>query len=171
MQRLALLWAVGLLLVAAPCQAADAGSDPNSRVRNRPPEVMVQPPPPTVVVEGPALVIEEPPVLVEPPNLGFYLAIGVPYEMFYLAKRYYLLADEVWYRSRHYNGPWQEVSFKRLPAPLRKYKMERIRQIREEQYQFFEEEGRYRGRSFQPVQVGPNPQQQERDDDDDDDRP
>ncbi len=176
MQRLALLPAVGLLLVvAAPCQAADAGYEADSHIRNTPQEVMVQPPPPTVVVEGPTLVIEAPPVLVAPPRLGFYLAVGVPYEMFYLAKRYYLLDDDVWYKSRRYDGPWQEVSYKRLPAPLRKYKMERIRQIREEQYQLYEEEGHYWGQSFQPGEVEEEvgPQQprhrKERDEDDDDD--
>ncbi|AAR34623.1 hypothetical protein KIP69_06350 [Geobacter sulfurreducens] len=142
--------ALSLALTAVPCFAAsDVGFDVNINVGNRPQVVVPAPPP--VVVPGPPVAIAEPPVFLVPRSLGFYVAVGVPYDLFYLSGSYYLWSGDVWYRSSHYNGPWGVVKYKNLPPGLRKHKLDRIRYHRDGEYRVYEvERDHYRGRHFRP---------------------
>ncbi len=87
--------------------------------------------PPPVYAPQP-VVIEEPPQFVAPPALGFYAAVGTPYDLFYAADRYYLCRGNAWYSAPYYNGPWMQVGYRALPWSLRRYPIARIRHMRDE---------------------------------------
>jgi hypothetical protein len=111
--------------------------------------VVAPPPPPprTVIIED----IEEPPDFVYPDSLGFYVAVGIPYDLFYIGNTYYMYRDNAWYRAPHYRGPWVVTRYKHLPSGLRRHKFERIRYYRDHEYRVYREEhDRYRGRHFRP---------------------
>jgi hypothetical protein len=98
-----------------------------------PPRIAVPVPVPPPVY-APPVVIEEPPEFIAPPQLGFYAAIGVPYDLFLIDKRYYLNRDNVWYTGPSYNGPWVSVRYKSLPWSLRRHPYERVRYYRDSGY-------------------------------------
>lgn len=91
--------------------------------------VVVAPP-----VYAPPVVIEEPPEFIAPPELGFYAAVGVPYDLFFVASRYYLCKGNVWYSGPRYNGPWVSVHYRSLPREIRRYPFEKIRYYRDAGY-------------------------------------
>lgn len=95
--------------------------------------------------------IGEPPVFIAPPSLGFYVAVGVPYDMFYIDMNYYIYRSGGWYISSGYNGPWSVVQYKRLPRGLRRYKYQQIVRIRDEEYRHYEHDrNNYRGKQYRP---------------------
>ena len=142
------------MLWGTAAHASNVGVDLNVHVGAPPvvvpPPVVVAPPPPpqrTVVIED----IQEPPEFVYPSHLGFYVAVGVPYDMFYIGNTYYIFRDNVWYRGPHYRGPWRAVGYRALPPGLRRHRYERIRYYRDEEYRHFRDEReRYHGRRFRP---------------------
>jgi hypothetical protein len=91
------------------------------------------------------------PEFIAPPSLGFYVAVGVPYDMFYVESNYYLHRDNGWFVASGYNGPWVAVhDNRRLPRGLRKYKYDRMIAIRDEEYGNFQRDrdhykGKHRG--------------------------
>ncbi len=97
------------------------------------------------------VVIEEPPEFVNPPELGFYVAAGVPYDLFYVDSAYYLCRGNVWYTSPYYNGPWQTVYYNKVPYALHRYPFARIHQYRDAYFRRHLDYGDGRGyRHFQP---------------------
>ncbi|HET6418534.1 MAG TPA: hypothetical protein VFG19_00160 [Geobacteraceae bacterium] len=102
--------------------------------------VPVAPAPQPVYVQPP-VAIEEPPEFIAPPELGFYVAVGVPYDLFFAGGRYYLCRGNAWYASPNYNGPWVSARYKTLPWGLRKYPYERIRYFRDTGYRHWREGG------------------------------
>ena len=150
MKKAALSVAVVLALYGSLAQAGNVGVDVDVHIGNRPPAVVVPPPP--VVVPAPApVVVEEPPEFVYPGELGFGVAIGLPYDMFYISGSYYLFRGNVWYRAPYYNGPWVVTKYKRLPPGLRRYRLERIHEFREREYRAFRgDREHYRGRYYRP---------------------
>lgn len=146
MKRLAMipLVCLALGLPLAQAQAANVGVDINIHAGTPAP-----PPPPLPV--GPRIIIEEPPLFLLPPTLGFHVAVGVPYDLFYVSDSYYLYRDNGWYRAPHYSGPWVRVERRYLPPGLRRHKFERIRYVRDEEYRHYrEDEEHYHGRHFRP---------------------
>lgn len=133
-----------LMFLASPmAQAADVGIGVNINVGNRPP---VAP-----VYASPPVVIEEPPVFVMPPVLGFYVAVGIPYDMLFVSNFYYLHRGNAWYRAPHYNGPWVVTPYRSLPPGIRKHRFERIRYYRDEEYRRYRnDEMHYGGHHFRP---------------------
>jgi len=105
---------------------------------------------------GPDLVVEEPPQFINPPSLGFYVAVGAPYDIFYVnamfgGGSYYLYRDGGWYRSSYYNGPWIVTQYNRLPGVLRRHSYNEIIRIRDEQYRTYQSDrGHWRGKNYQP---------------------
>ncbi|HEX9024440.1 MAG TPA: hypothetical protein VF799_11440, partial [Geobacteraceae bacterium] len=91
-----------------------------------PPSVPVPPPQPAV--------LDEPPQFITPRDLGFRVAVGVPYDLYYVADSYYVCRDNVWYRARSYNGPWMTVRYRALPWELRRYPVAFIRSARDAAY-------------------------------------
>lgn len=99
----------------------------------------------------PLIVLPAPPEFILPPALGFYAAVGVPYDLFLLGKTYYLYRDNAWYNAPYYNGPWQHIESRQLPPGLRKHKYEQIRYYRDEEYSNYQDDqDGYRGRHFKP---------------------
>ncbi|BDV42853.1 hypothetical protein GURASL_17760 [Geotalea uraniireducens] len=145
-----LLMAVSLSLAATtPVWASsDVGFDLNINLGNRPRAVAVPVAPAAV---GPAVVIDEPPLFIVPPQLGFYVGVGVPYDIFMIGNLYYLHSGNAWYRSRDYRGPWGAVGYRGLPPGLRKHRLDRIRYYRDDEYRHYEHDrDHYRGRYYRP---------------------
>ena len=124
-----------LVTGAAQGHAANVGFNANINIGNEPPQIAL---------------VEEP-EFISPPSLGFFVAVGIPYDMFYINSSYYLHRDNAWFRGSSYNGPWIGVrDDRRLPRGLRKYKYERIISIRDEEYGIFQRDrdhykGNHRG--------------------------
>jgi YXWGXW repeat-containing protein len=106
---------------------------------------------PSPFPEPPRIVMAAPPEFILPPALGFYVAIGVPDDIFFIDSTYYLYRDSHWYRAPYYNGPWRHLERRQLPPGLRKHKFERIRHYRDAEYNRYRgDHDRYRGRHFKP---------------------
>lgn len=108
------------------------------------------PPPPTVVV-APRVVFDAPPLFLAPSSLGFYVGVDMPHDMVLISGVYYLFQGNHWYRANHYNGPWVVTRYEQLPAPVRRYKVEKIRYYRDHEYRAYHaDRDHYRGRHFRP---------------------
>lgn len=135
---------LGLLFYASPLQASDVGFNINLSIGNQPA--------PRVVRAMP-VVIEEPPLFLYPPQLGFAVAVGIPYDLIYIEGRYYMLHDDRWYVGSRYDGPWQAIRHKHLPPGLRKHKVQYIHDCRDREYHSYRrvyDDGGYRGRVYHP---------------------
>lgn len=105
---------------------------------------------PAPVYAAPAVVVSSPPEFVAPPELGFFVAVGVPYDIFFYGNGYWLCRNGAWFSARYYNGPWGSVAFAGVPRELRRYPLHSIHRYRDAYYT------RYRGyasrdyRHFQP---------------------
>jgi hypothetical protein len=91
------------------------------------------------------VVIAEPPQFIEPPGFGFYMAIGGPYDLFFLDNAYYLCLGNVWYVSPYYNGPWETVYYNDIPYALRRYPYARIHNYRDYYSRRYSDFGDWRG--------------------------
>ena len=108
-----------------------------------------------VIVREPAY---QPPVYIEvnedvefiyPGQLGFYVAVGLPYDLFYVQNNYYLYRDGRWSRASRSRGPWVFMDRRSLPPGLRRQKIERLRQYRDQEYVVYRrDQERYRGKHF-----------------------
>lgn len=109
-------------------------------------------PGPTVPAYAPQPVyIGSPPEFIEPPELGFYVAVGVPYNLFFINGFYYLSIGNIWYMSPYYNGPWQTVYYYNVPYALHRYPFARIHYYRDYYYRRYHEYGDWRGHNhFRP---------------------
>jgi hypothetical protein len=102
----------------------------------------------------PTIVIAEPPEFILPSSLGFYVAVGTPYDLYQVDNVYFLFRDNRWFKSPYYNGPWREVRHKKLPKVLRRHNYERIRYYRDEEYRHYRHDRhKYRGRYFRPERI------------------
>ncbi|MDD5258850.1 MAG: hypothetical protein PHD29_02680 [bacterium] len=100
---------------------------------------------------SPRVVIAEPPVFIAPPALGFYVAGGVTYDLFYSDSHYYLCRGNVWYYAASYDGPWIMIRYERLPLEIRRHKYTRIIAIRDEEYRrYTHNHSHYDGWYFHP---------------------
>lgn len=89
--------------------------------------------------------IVEPPMFVQPPELGFYTAVGVPYDLFFLNNLFYLFSGNAWYSSPYYNGPWSSVYAYDVPYLLNRHPFHRIRYYRDYYYGHYKRYGRWDG--------------------------
>lgn len=95
--------------------------------------------------------IGAPPVFIAPPALGFYVAVGIPYDMFFIDMNYYMYRSGGWYRSSGYNGPWAVVQYRRLPPGLRKHKYAHIIKLRDDEYRNYDRDrDHYQGKQYRP---------------------
>jgi hypothetical protein len=103
----------------------------------------------SINVGGPPIVISQPPDFIYPPELGFGVAVGVPYDMFYLGGVYYIYRGGGWYRTSYYGGSWIRV--RHLPPQIGRYNIARIRGFRDREYGVYSRDrGHYRGQHFRP---------------------
>ncbi len=79
--------------------------------------------------------------------MGFYAAVGTPYDLFFAANRYYLCRGNMWYAAPNYNGPWVQVGYRSIPWSLRRYPIARIRYMRDRAG----DDDYYEYRRFRPV--------------------
>lgn len=130
-------------LSASAVLASDVNLGINLNIGNSPPP------------SGAPIAVEEPPQFIMPQSLGFYVAVGMPFDMFYVANRYYVYRGNQWYYGLRYNGPWHMTSYQQLPVPLRRHQLDRIRHYRDEEYRVYSRDREhYRGRHYRPEYVG-----------------
>ena len=99
-------------------------------------------PPPVVVHTRPTMVFLQEPAA--------YVAVGIPYDIYFVSGRYYYLHGNDWFWAQGYNGPWVYVSYNSLPTGLRKYKAERLHEFREREYKVYRVEGQsFKGKHFE----------------------
>jgi len=143
-----------LALGASVASASNVGVDLNLHLGNQPQQVVVPAPvalPPTQVIvpAAPTLAIDNDVDFVYPAQLGFYVAVGVPYDLFCVRNNYYLFRDGVWFRAPGSHGPWVAARYRELPPGLRKHDIERIRAFRSVEYDIYRHDrDHYRGRHF-----------------------
>jgi len=102
-------------------------------------------------VGGPPIVVSQPPEFLYPPELGFGVAVGVPYDMFYLGGVYYIFRGGGWYRTSVYGGSWIRVRPRELPPELHRYRIGQIHKFRDREYRAYtRDRGHYWGRYFRP---------------------
>lgn len=145
-----LRWQLAALLVlcASTASADNVGLDLNVHLGDAPrQQVIVQEP---VYHQPPqGFYVEEDINFILPRSLGFYVAVGLPYDLFFVGNNYYLFRDGYWHRARHSQGPWVTVNHRNLPRGLRKHKLERLRHYRDKEYGIYRHNERnYRGKHF-----------------------
>lgn len=136
-----------LLLGSSAAYASNVGIDLNIHLGDRPREIIVRepvaPPPERIIV------IEEDVQFIFPEGLGFYVAVGVPYDLFYERNNYYLFRDGRWFRAPGSRGPWVVMPHRDLPPGLLRHKIERVRAYRDMEYDVYRRDSeQYRGRHF-----------------------
>jgi len=110
-------------------------------------------PAPVTVQQPPPVVLYEPPRFIIPQNLGFQVAVGVPYDLFHVADSYYACRNNAWYRAPSYRGPWTTVRYRALPWELRRYPVATIRSYRDTAYRSYgNDHGWGQGRHYPPGQ-------------------
>jgi hypothetical protein len=101
-----------------------------------PPPVIVEAPPPMLFLAEPAV----------------YVAVGVPYDIFFIEGRYYRMHGDNWFWAPGYGGPWVHVVYKSLPPGLRRYKVVQLREYREREYRVYKVQGnKFKGKYFYAV--------------------
>jgi len=152
---------------ASAASAGNVGVDVNLHLGNQPQQVIVPAPvapPPQVIIREPApptqvivrepapqavITIEDDVDFVYPSQLGFYVAVGVPYDLVYMRNNYYLFRDGRWFRAARSHGPWVVTQYRELPPGLRRHAIERIRTYRSAEYDVYRRDrDHYRGKHF-----------------------
>lgn len=130
--------------------AGNVGVDVNIHLGNEPRPVLVPEPvyqPEPRYEPEPYYEVEEEVEFIYPRELGFYVAVGVPYDLFYLNNLYFIFRDGRWLRSGSSRGGWVNVSYRELPPTLRRHRIERIRDYRTREYVIYQRDrDHYRGR-------------------------
>ncbi len=108
-------------------------------------------PQPVAMAGQPNVAFPNPPLFITPPGLGFYVGVGVPYDIAFAYDNFYLYYGNSWYRAPSYKGPWTIVQYDGLPPIIRKQRIESIRKYRDMEYRIFRrDQAHYRGRTFRP---------------------
>jgi len=167
MKRYALLSICALTLLVAsarPGQAANVPYFPYDTIEDYykgPPGQPAAGEPPAGQPSGPQLeesrragqpvAVKVAPDFLFPEQLGFGVAVGVPYDMMYLAQGYYYWQGGVWYRGPSFRGPWTELGISQLPPELRKQTLARIRELRNREFRaYWKNKEKYQGKRFRP---------------------
>ena len=120
---------------------------------NSPSPLQVPPPAPIYVAPQPAQVVlpAAPPQFVYVPELGYYVAMGLPYDMIYDGRAYYFHNNGYWYRTSYYGDPWTYVAARALPPILIRFNVNEAHRYRDVEFKRYErEKGHYRGRLHRP---------------------
>jgi hypothetical protein len=125
--------AIPLVLCTSQGQAARIGVD----IHLGAPAPVVMAPRPVSRRPAPTFSFKETPEFIYSPFLTFSLAIGAPYDLFSDNSNYYICYQGYWYRSPQLNGPWALVDYRSLPPAFRRYKIERIRKYRDQEYDLY----------------------------------
>jgi len=99
----------------------------------------------------PVAVVDEP-EFVMPPELGFYVAVGVPYDLYFYNNSYWINRSNIWYSSAYYNGPWTRIYYRDVPYLFNRYPFERVRHYRDAYYGRYQKHGVWDGYThFRPA--------------------
>jgi hypothetical protein len=117
-----------------------------------PPQVYYDDPlPPQQSVPAPSVQLEDAPEFIYSPELGFFVSVGVPYDLVYDGNYYYNFSSGYWYRGRNFNGPWEIVTVSNMPAKLLKFRIDQIRYHRDMEMRRYETGGdQYSGQFHRP---------------------
>jgi hypothetical protein len=155
MQWKKLVMLQSLAMLAFGAQSAQA-SGVNLNINLGEPRVVVPAPvyvaPPArvyVAPPAPVYVEEEDAQFIYPEQLGFYVAVGVPYDLFFFNNSYFVIRDGRWFRAQSSHGPWVAQRYRDLPPVLRRHRLERIREFRNREYVVYtRDREHYRGREL-----------------------
>ncbi len=90
----------------------------------------------------------QPPQFVYVPELGYYVAVGVPYDLIYVGREYYYYSNGYWFRASRYGTPWIYVGYNALPKIMRRHSYVEFRAIRDREFgrhEFKEDRRDFRG--------------------------
>ncbi len=109
------------------------------------------PPPPPVVYVAPVVLPAAPPQFVFVPELGYYVAAGVAFDMLYDGRSYYYHNGGYWYRTAYYGGAWSPVAQRMMPPMILKFQIGDIHRFSNKEFHRYKTEGaRYRGKTHRP---------------------
>src|SRR5215467_10109809 len=91
--------------------------------------------------EPPPVVMYSPPTMVLMPEPQMYVAVGVPYDIFFFSGHYYYFHGGHWFWGSGYGGPWTYVAVERLPPGLRRYKVAQLHEFRDREYNGYKGRG------------------------------
>jgi hypothetical protein len=138
--------AAAVFLVGVQTAAANAGVNVDINIASQSPVAVAASLPPP-----PRLVIGSTPRFIFSPALGFYVSVGIPYDIVYVWQSYYLYSGGYWYCSPYYDGPWIVVGPRKLPTGLRKHRLEEIRRYRDLEFRNYEHDRQhYHGQWYSP---------------------
>jgi outer membrane lipoprotein SlyB len=102
------------------------------------------PPPPEVYFDsGPEFLYS--------PSLNMYVAVGVPYDLYYTGSEYFYYHDGRWYRGPYYNGPWSYAPPRSYPPIFVRYRIDNFRYYRDAEYRrYLHDRAHYDGRFHRP---------------------
>ena len=105
----------------------------------------------------PPVVVRARPTMVYLPEPAAYVAVGIPYDIYFVTGRYYYLHGNDWFWAQGYNGPWVYVSYNSLPPGLRKYRVERLHEFREREAKAYAVQGPgFKGKHFEAEERKPD---------------
>ena len=108
-------------------------------------------PQPAIMAGLPNMAFPCPPLFIMPPRLGFYVGVGVLYDIAFAYDNFYLYYGKTWYRAPNCKGPWTIVQYDALPPIIRKQRIESIRKYRDMEYRIYRrDQAHYRSRTFRP---------------------
>jgi hypothetical protein len=108
-------------------------------------------PPAAAVPPAPEIYLEAAPQFIYAPELGMYVAVGVPYDLLYTGSGYYYFYGGRWYSGPYYSGPWTFLPRRAYPPAFVQYRIGGIRHFRNVEYRRYQREGaRYGGRFHRP---------------------
>src|SRR5262245_39191246 len=87
--------------------------------------------------EPPPVAVSAQPAMIMLPEPQMYVAVGVPYDIYFVSGRYYYFHGGHWFFGPGYGGPWTYVAFDGLPPGLRKYKVKQLHEFREREYKVY----------------------------------
>lgn len=87
----------------------------------------------------PEVYLASPPYFLRPRQEEFFLAIEIPYDLFYLEGSFFLYSRGFWFASDFFEGPWERLEPRRTPASLRSRKIQELRELRDQSARFFAE--------------------------------
>jgi len=146
--KMVLLQCAAILSFSAQAvHAGNVGVDVNINLGGQPRQVIARAPVYAAPVE--VIRVDDDIQFVYPDALGFYVAVGVPYDLFYLQNSYFLFRDGRWLRAPSSRGPWVAQRERDLPRALRKQRIERMREYRNREYGVYNRDrDHYRGKHF-----------------------
>ena len=116
-----------------------------------PPPVYAPAPPPPAYAPPPVMLPATPPQFVFVPDLGYYVAVGTPYDIAYIGNDYYIYNNGFWFRTSYYGGPLVRVERRMWPPLLVRHNLRDFRRFRDIEFKRYDRDrAHYRGQLHKP---------------------